>query len=201
MKAAGSLTSPRLRILQLNSLFTGGGVDNQTLNLTIGLQKLGEDVTLAVPAGSRYEARARQAGLRVENLPARSFLKIVMVRRCCQLMRAHQIQILHVHQGRDYWPGILAAKLAGLGTQVVVTRHLMTPPRTLSKKFLLRFAQVIAVSRAVEKVLRTHLRGASARIHQIYCGVDFALFFTARTAAVQAFRARMNWPTSKSENP
>ena len=182
-----------LRILQVNSLFSGGGVDNQTLNLSAGLQALGEEVTLAVPAGSRYEPRARQAGLTVENIPAGSWLKASLTYHCCQIIRSRRIQIVHVHQGRDYWPCILAAKLAGLGTQVVVTRHLMSPPRSLSSKYLLRCAQVIAVSRAVEKVLRDHLRGPANRIRQIYCAVDFSQFLPERTPSVERFRERMGW--------
>ena len=194
MKAAGSLTSPPLRILQVNSLFTGGGVDNQTLNLSTGLQALGEDVTLAVAAGSRYEARARQAGLSVEPLPAHSFLKLGLIRRCYRLIRERRIQIVHVHQGRDYWPVIVAARLARRNVRVVVTRHLMTIPRAGSKKHLLRQADVIAVSQAVEKVLRTHLQGPAERIHQIYCGADFSQFNLRRTPAAEQFRARKNWP-------
>ncbi len=56
-----------LRILQLNSIFNGGGADNQTLELAAGLRELGDDVTLAIARGSRLEPRARQMPeLRVE---------------------------------------------------------------------------------------------------------------------------------------
>jgi hypothetical protein len=43
-----------LRVLQVNSLFSGGGADNQTLELATGLRELGEEVMLAVPRGSPY---------------------------------------------------------------------------------------------------------------------------------------------------
>jgi glycosyltransferase involved in cell wall biosynthesis len=187
------MTPPPVRILQVNSIFNGGGVDNQTLNLAAGLHALGEEVTIAAPAGARYEILARQAGLAVENIPARSFLKLGLIRRCFQIIRAKKIQIVHVHQGRDYWPCILAARLAGLGTRVVASRHLMMVPRGLSRKFLLRFADVIAVSRAVETVVRQHLQGPANRIHQIYCGTDFSKLFAERTAGVEKFRERMGW--------
>ena len=98
------------RILQVNSLFTGGGVDNQTLNLAVGLRDLGHEVVLAVPTGTRDEGLARQAGLRIEPIPAHSFLKWGLIRRCRDLIRVYRIQIVHVHQGRDYWPCILAAR-------------------------------------------------------------------------------------------
>ena len=44
------MNSP-LRILQANSLFQGGGADNQTIDLCCGLRGLGDDVMLAVPEG------------------------------------------------------------------------------------------------------------------------------------------------------
>ncbi|HEX7652578.1 MAG TPA: glycosyltransferase, partial [Verrucomicrobiae bacterium] len=186
-------TAP-LRILQVNSLFTGGGVDNQTLTLAKGLQDLGEHVVLAIPSGTRYEARAQAAGLSLAAIPARSWLKLSLVLQCASLIRRHRAQILHIHQGRDYWPCILAAKLAGQGTRVVVTRHLMTRPRGLSRRFLLRCVDIIAVSQAVAAVLHAHLKGPASRIHQIYCGTDFSAISPVRTPAAVAFRERMGWP-------
>src|SRR5262249_54706971 len=58
-----------LRILQVSSYFGGGGVDGQTLELATALQGLGDDVTLSVPAGSRWARLARLRGLRVEASP------------------------------------------------------------------------------------------------------------------------------------
>ena len=45
------MNPPPLRILQVNSLFRGGGVDNQTTELAAGLREQGDRVFLAVPAG------------------------------------------------------------------------------------------------------------------------------------------------------
>jgi glycosyltransferase involved in cell wall biosynthesis len=183
-----------MRILQVNSLFSGGGVDNQTLELSAGLRDLGDDVSLAVAAGSRWEPRARELGVRVETNSGRGAGKITMVRSWAKLIRTNRIQIVHAHQGRDYWPAILAANLAGIGTQVVVTRHLMTRPRALSRALLLRATSVVAVSAAVESVLRAHLRGSPARIHRIDCGLDFSRFLPSRTPEVWNYRDRIGWP-------
>src|SRR5260370_8318701 len=94
-----------------------------------------------------------------------------MIRRLARLIRSRRAQIIHVHQGRDYWPGILAARLAGRGTRVVVTRHLMTRPRRVSRWLLLSMSDVIAVSRAALAVLQRELRGPAPRLHQIYAGL------------------------------
>ncbi|MHB8520308.1 MAG: glycosyltransferase family 4 protein [Limisphaerales bacterium] len=182
-----------LRILQVNSLFRGGGVDNQTLELAAGLREGGDAVTLSVPDGSRWEPRARRLGLPTETFPAKSPLQLAMIRRWARLLRDQGIQIIHAHQGRDYWPAILAARWAARGTRVVVTRHLMTRPRTLSRCFLLRLGDVVAVSHAVEDVLRRELRGPGHRLHQIYGGIDVQLFHPERTPAAETFRADHGW--------
>lgn len=182
-----------LRIVQLNSLFMGGGVDNQTLELTTGLRELGTDVTLAVAAGSRWEKRAHTLGVPVVTFPSRSPLKWRTITAVRSVVRRTQADILHLHQGRDYWPGILGARLALTGTRVVITRHLMTRPRGFSRHFLLRAAHVIAVSHAVEGVLRTELSGDSGKISQAHCGFDLSRYAPERTAAALTARAQQGW--------
>lgn len=187
--------SPRaepLRILQVNSAFSGGGADNQTLELALGLRELGEEVTLAVPAGSAWEPLVRQHNLPIETFPERSPLRSALIRCLVHVLRARRIQIVHAHQGRDYWPSIIAARLVG-GVRVVVTRHLMTRPAGFSRWFLLSQAEVVAVSRAVEGVCRRELRGPARRLHQVYGGINTARFQTERTEAVWQFRERQGW--------
>ena len=130
----------------------------------------------------------------METFPPKSPLKFAMMRRLVALIRERGFDILHAHQGRDYWPSIIAARLAGRGTRVVITRHLMTRPRTVSRWLLLRVADVIAVSRAVEEVQLRELRGPRARLHQLYGGVDALKFQPHRTAAAWEFRRRQGWP-------
>ena len=183
-----------LRILQVNSRFNGGGVDNQTLNLSAGLLELGDSVTLAVGAGSRWEPRARQLKGRVETYRPRSPFQSAAIRCWVRLIRRHDIQIIHAHQGNDYWPAVLAARLSGRGPRVVITRHLMTRPRFATRWGMLRLADMIAVSRAVEVVIRRELRGPADRIHQMNCGAETNLFLAARTPEVWQFRERQDWP-------
>lgn len=190
------MTGP-LRVLQVNSLMAGGGADNQTLELTAGLRDLGCELTLAVAAGSRWDHRARSLGVRIETFARESALKQAFIQHVAHLIRRHRIQVVHAHQGRDYWPAIIAARLAGCGARVVVTRHLMTRPRWFSRWGLLTCAHVIAVSQAVLRGLRRELHGPAARLHQIFCGIDVDHFQTPRTDAVKQFRAAQSWGASE----
>lgn len=182
-----------IRIVQANSLFNGGGVDTQTLELTQGLHQLGCQVRLAVGLGSRWEPRARALAVPITGFPSRSPLRWRAIAALRNAVAAHQADILHVHQGCDYWPAIVAARLAGRGTRVFITRHLMTRPRGFSRRFLLRGARVIAVSRAVETVLRAELLGNSDRILQAYCGIDVDRFAGGPTAESEALRQAAGW--------
>jgi glycosyltransferase involved in cell wall biosynthesis len=186
------MNSP-LRILQANSLFQGGGTDNQTIDLCFGLRALGEEVTLAVPEGCRLLPLVQECGLRIETFPPKSWLKLAMIRRLIQIIRAWHPHVLHVHQGRDYWPAVLAARLACGGTRVVVTRHLMTRPRAVSRWLLLSFADVVAVSKVVLEVQQRELHGPVSRLHQIYGGIDTAKFQPVRSEAALAFRGAQGW--------
>ena len=186
------MNSP-LRILQANSLFQGGGADNQTIDLCCGLRGLGDDVMLAVPEGCRLLPLVQEGSLRIETFPPKSWLKLAMIRRLIQIIRAWRPHVLHVHQGRDYWPAILAARLAFRGTRVVVTRHLLTRPRAASRWMLLRFAHVVTVSKAVLEVQQRELRGSASRLHQIYGGIDTAKFQPGRSEAARNFRRAQGW--------
>jgi glycosyltransferase involved in cell wall biosynthesis len=125
--------------------------------------------------------------------PAQIQLKWAEVRTWINLIRQQRVQVIHAHQGRDYWPAILAARLAGCGTHVFVTRHLMTRPRAFSRWFLLRMADVVAVSRAAEGVLQRELRGPKRRLHQVYGGVDTTQFYPERTPTGRSFRENHGW--------
>src|SRR5262249_1398241 len=123
-------TAQPLRILQVNSLLNGGGADSQTLELCAGLQELHQDVTLAVAAGCRWERLAKGLpGVRVVTLPLSQGPPIGVTRWLTALIRERSIQVVHAHQGRDYWPAIIAARLAGRGARGAISRHLVKRPK------------------------------------------------------------------------
>lgn len=183
-----------LRVVQFNSVFNGGGMDNQTLELCRGLGRLGHTVALAIRAGSGWEALARSHGIRVFPLRDRCSHKLQRLPGLVRCVRGERAQILHAHAGRDYWPAIMAARLAGCGTRVVLTRHLMTRPTLVSRSLLLRSADLVAVSQAVRQVLERSLWGPKKRLHQIYGGVDMDAFQAVRDSAALAFRREQGWP-------
>lgn len=180
-----------LRVLVVNSLLDGGGVDSHTLALCQALQQQGCDVTLAAPHGARWLPLARALpGVRVLALRVRRQLWPAVLG---WHMREHGVQVIHAHHGRDYWIAILARLLAGVRVPVVVTRHLMTRLKVRTYHYLSRFATVVAVSDAVADVLRADDPARRLRLRRIHCGIDTERFRADAALRVQ-MRARLGLP-------
>ncbi len=181
------MNSPPLRILQINTVFNGGGTDNQTMELAIGLSALGHAVATACPAGRRCSKQMADAGFAVRHVEPKSKPKLILQLR--RLIRAEGFQVIHSHHGRDYWPAVIASRLSGKRPAVVVTRHLATLPSRASRMFLLRGVDaLVAVSDHVRDLLLPGFSGPKERIHRIYGGIDLAKFHAVSPEAAAAFR-------------
>ena len=143
------------RVLHLNSLLTGGGTDDQCVKLAGQLHKMGQRVWLAGPSGRPFAPVIEELGVPFFDTGQQSG-KGRFILRVARLIRREKIQIVHGHHGRDLWPTILAARLAGTKPKIVLTRHMAKSPGSLaSRHFLLgQCDALIAVSEFVAKVLR-----------------------------------------------
>ncbi len=181
-----------MKILQFNSAFGGGGVDSATFDLCVGLAQAGDEVWVAGGVGRPLTEKSRGvAGVTTLDVPYRR--PYASVGRLARLIRRHGIQIVHAHQGEDYWAAILAALWSGRFPRVVISRHLMTRPSAMSRTLLLRFAHVAAVSKAVYGVLAANLNGPRTKLHQIYPGIDTERFRPYPNTGSDAWRAALGW--------
>ncbi|HEX7380867.1 MAG TPA: glycosyltransferase family 4 protein [Nevskiaceae bacterium] len=180
-----------MRVLQINSIFSAGGVDTQTLELCRGLMERGVEVALAIrgAAGMRSQAR-RLTGLTVHALPES---RVAFARGAARVIRRWAPQIVHAHHGRDYWPAILASRFARRGSRVVVSRHLMGRNRLITRWGLLHCADMVAVSDAVRDLQAASLHGPRARLHRVYGGIDTSRFQPVGAAAGAVAKARFGW--------
>ena len=190
-----------MRILQLNSLLTGGGTDDQCVKLAAGLCQMGQTVCLAGPDGREFSRIARDLGVPFQATPSEGPLKLRFILRAAHLIRREHIQIVHGHHGRDIWPTVLATRLSGRRPKIVLTRHLAKSPSSwLSRRCLLSQCDaLIAVSHFVAKVLRegvyepgsptperrsrSPIKGNHSKIHVIHGGIDTERFHPFEAAA------------------
>jgi len=195
-----STATEPVRAVHLNSMLTGGGTDDQCVKLAAQLHRLGQRAVIAGPAGRAFAPVIEQLGAPFFDTGAAAG-RLLFIRRVAQLIRREKIHIVHGHHGRDLWPTILAARLAGPRPKIVLTRHMAKSPSSpASRRFLLgQCDAMIAVSEFVARVLREGvyepdspeaerrvrppLRGDHGKIHVIPGGIDVARFRPADAAA------------------
>jgi glycosyltransferase involved in cell wall biosynthesis len=184
----------QVRVLELNSLLTGGGTDDRGLNVARGLIQLGHAVWLAGPGGRAYSQRAQAAGVPLHPVPTGGLLRLPLIVALVRLLRRHRPDIVQARHGRDYWPAVLAVRLSGLRPRLVLCRHLAKSPSSwFSRRYLLSVCDaMVAVSCFVARVLREGvfepdspeperrrrppMRGDIRKIHVIYDGFDLDRF-------------------------
>lgn len=198
-----------MKVLQLNTLLTGGGTDDQCIQLSVGLLRQGVDVSLAGPGDRELSAAVCRGGVPLLDTTGEGPIKLRYIAAVARLIRRHRIQIVHAHHGRDYWPAILAARLSGRRPLLVLSRHLAKSPGSWpGRRWVLGLCDsLVACSHFVAKVLREGDRDSSSpeverhwrppmygdhrKIRVIYGGFELERFSPAdaNDAAVRTLRA------------
>jgi glycosyltransferase involved in cell wall biosynthesis len=189
-----------MKVLQINSMLSGGGTDEQCLKLCSGLQELGCRVMMVGPIKAELGQEVLRRRIPLHVLPPG---KVGFIRGLARVIRRERPEIVHVHHGRDYWPVVLARRLAGTGAKLVISRHLAKSPSSwLSKKFLLNQCDaLVAVSEFVAQVLkqgmyepsspvverraRPPIEGDLGRIRVIHGGIDMERFRPGEASALR----------------
>ncbi|HEV8471895.1 MAG TPA: glycosyltransferase family 4 protein [Methylomirabilota bacterium] len=106
------MSARQLTILHLaaNRWWTGSA--DPTIQLAAAQQALGHRVVLAVVPGDRFEAKAREAGLRlVDGVSLRARLAPVEIARDVlrlrRLVREQTVDVVHTHHSHDHWLAML----------------------------------------------------------------------------------------------
>ncbi|HRI11913.1 MAG TPA: glycosyltransferase [Verrucomicrobiota bacterium] len=200
-----------LRVLQLNTLLTGGGTDDQCVKLAAGLHRAGVEVSLAGPDGREFSAVAKRLGVPLFDTGSEGWIKLRYIAVVARLIRKHRIQIVHGHHGRDYWPTILSALCSGRRPRIVLTRHLAKSPGSWPGRWLILGLcdALVACSNFVAKVLREGdadrkspeverhwrppMRGNHSKIRVIYGGFELEHFQPVEPTSPAVAAMRQSW--------
>lgn len=162
----------------MNSMNMWGGGEVHVLLLCKQLLALGDSVVLACRSGSAIDQRAKEEQIPVLNLPLKGAIDIKSARRIANYCREHSVDIIHAHNGRDYWIAVLA-KCFYPKLKVIITRHILSPLKeTLLHRWLYKkIDRVIAVSQAVKSRISVF---PSEKITVIHNGIDINVFYAAK---------------------
>ena len=159
-----------LRVVHVDSAREWRGGQRQLLLAAESMAARGHSVTIACRAGGQLETRSRAAGLAVLPLAFGGDLAPGAFLGLARLLRREAPDVVHAHDPHATASAVLALRLRP-GARLVASRRVALPLRgTLSKRKYAACDRVIAVSRAVARVLAEGGLPAS-RIRLIYDGV------------------------------
>ncbi|MBI4610139.1 MAG: glycosyltransferase family 4 protein [Candidatus Rokubacteria bacterium] len=162
-----------LRVLHLYpkaDYFTGAAV--QLCELAKGLAARGHHVVVATRPSPIWADKCRAAGLAYVPLPMRSALDLLSVRRLAELVRTHDIQIVHCHKGRARTLAILAGLFVKIPV-LILNRGVSFPLTPFNRLGYTtgRVTAIVAVSHSIKRGLVA--RGVPAeKVEVIYSGTD-----------------------------
>lgn len=161
-----------MKILHINSADAWGGGEVHVALLCKELSNNGHDIVLTCRPASAINKHFREMQVSVLNLPLKGAGDIYSAFYIANYCRKHSIEIIHAHLGRDYWLAFFVKLLCGT-VKVVFTRHLLFPLKNhLIHQMMYRKADaVIAVSKAVEKVIKSSGFVDSDRLKTVYNGI------------------------------
>jgi glycosyltransferase involved in cell wall biosynthesis len=163
-----------MKVMQLNSMNIWAGGEVHVFLLCQQLISLGVNVILVCRSGRPIDQKAREANLPVFNLPFKGSIDLKSAWTLANYCRKNSIDIIHAHNGRDYWMANLA-KFFNPKLKVVITRHIIVPLKNtaLHQWLYKKVDQTIAVSQAVKDIITIF---PPEKINVVYNGIDIKRF-------------------------
>ena len=169
-----------MKILQISSAQAFGGGERHLADLANSLAARGHEVHAVLHPNTPLRGELKLHQENVSTLPLRNALDARSASGLAQLVRLHQIAIVHAHMARDY-PLAAYAVRRNPTARLIVTRHLLSPLNRLHQVTLAHVARVIAVSHAVSRELQAQGLVAPEKITVIQNGVDWRKIDDARS--------------------
>ena len=181
-----------MKILQVCSADEMGGGEVHVADLARALVSRGHAVHLAVRPESPLREPLAGVTASWHELPLRNSLDVQSARAIAELIKLHDIDIVHAHVGRDYLVAALACRHAEKAKLILTRHHYLPLNRSAIYRWMLGdVAAVIAVSDSVRASVLERLQLPPDRARTIPNWIDPERFQPiARDAARAMFRLR-----------
>jgi glycosyltransferase involved in cell wall biosynthesis len=163
-----------VRILHISSARVYGGVEQHMAEVCRGLQERGHDVFVALRPTNEWEDKLSFLPEKnILHVSVRNPFGVLSGKRIAAFVGQHQIEIVHAHLPRDYFPGSLACNLAK-SARFVLSRHAAQPLKPFNRFALKNLSKAIAVSKDAELSLQTVF--PPGVVSSIPAGIDTVYF-------------------------
>lgn len=170
----------KLRVLQVVPELNSGGVERGTVEVAKSLIAHNHQAFVCSYGGSMVDKLEKLGAIHIKlpvhsKNPLRMLLNVFALKN---IIRDHDIQIVHVRSRAPAWSGYLAAKLAGCAfvTTFHGTYNASNPVKRFYNSIMLKGDKVIAISHFIKKHIETRYHFVSEDIVVIHRGVDLDYF-------------------------
>jgi len=187
MSAAGG-AARGLRIVHTEASLGWGGQEIRVLTEARGVARLGHEVLLAAPAGSRILAEAGRHGVEALALPIgrKSPRGFAALRK---FLARRTIDVVNTHSSTDSWLAALACATLSGAPAIVRTRHISaSTPRNAATRWLYTRAarRIVTTGERLRLQVIAETGTDPARVVSIPTGIDLARFRPGDRAGARA---------------
>lgn len=186
-----------MKILQLIPSLVSGGAEQATVDINAALVKAGHVSFVASSGGGRAVDIAAAGGTHV-TLPLATKNPVVMlanIYRLAELIKYHQIDILHARSRAPAWSGYGAARLTR--QPFITTYHAAYAAKNMAKKYynsvMARGVRIIAISEFIATHIKAEYPETLPRIVTIPRGIDMLAFNPVAVTAERVAALRTQW--------
>jgi L-malate glycosyltransferase len=182
-----------VRILHISSATAFGGGEKHFVDLCHGLVENGHEVFVVLRPTNQWESRLGfLPPQNIYHVSIRNSFGIFSGKRIAKFIKKNEIEIVHAHVARDYFPTSLACWIAKT-PKFIITRHVLFPLKAYYRFALKNLSKAIAVSSAVETELSKTF--SKDKIVAISNGIDVNHFAEADKQKLrEQFRFEHNIP-------
>jgi glycosyltransferase involved in cell wall biosynthesis len=130
-----------IRVLHTEWSGGWGGQEVRIIQEMLAVREHGVEVFLSSTSHAKITEQAKQHGIKTFDLPYRGNWDLKTLFGLIKIIRAHKINIVNTHSGKDTWVGGFAAKLTG--AKFIRTRHLSNPVRKSPLNFINKMADYL----------------------------------------------------------
>ena len=182
-----------MKILQISSAKSFGDIERHFVNLCRGLQARGHEVFAIIRPTSDWKERLNFLPQQnIFHFSVRNSFGIFSAQKIAKVIRGKDIEIVHAHIGKDYFPSSLACRVAKK-PKFVLTRHAPSPMKSFHRFALTNLGKAIAVSGKIKANLQMLFAGE--KVIFIPNGIETKEFsVTERQKMCETFRFENNIP-------
>ena len=171
------------RILQVCSSLAWGGTEMHVPILSGKLLGRGHDVLLALHPKGAIVREARALDIPIETIPVGGYVNPASTCALKRCIRRFRPRVIHLHLSRDLWQIVPAARLAGFGGPILLTKHVgsyVTKKDPIHRWLYRRVSRIITVSETLNRNVRETCPIPPDRVVTVHPALDLERFDPVR---------------------